>query len=83
MAVHEITEHSDGSAEEWHSFSAEEWDRYMSWLQRGGSHAHPDLNDAARHWETEVRDREERTVNALGAVFAVAQYDPRFVLEVR
>lgn len=81
MAVHEITEHPDGSAEEYHSFSAEEWREFSEWLARGGTHAHPDMNAAVQHWTTETA-RQDRTTNALAAVFAVAQYDRRFKLEV-
>lgn len=79
MAVHEITEHPDGSADEYHSFSADEWHTFSEWLKRGGTHAHPDMTASVQHWKTDTA-RQERTTNALADVFAVAQYDRRFKL---
>lgn len=82
MAVHEINERPDGTVDESHAFSAEEWNAFSEWLERGGRHAHPDMDAAVQRWEAETA-REARTVNALTAVFAVAQWDPRFRLEAR
>jgi hypothetical protein len=83
MAVHEINERPDGTVDEFHEFSAEEWADLADRLAPGGAGDHHSVYQFARRGELTANDAENRTVRALSIVFAVAQYDPRFRLEAR
>lgn len=83
MAVHEINERPDGTADEYHEFSAEEWAAVADRLAPSGSGAHRSVYRFSRGDDSTVNEVEDRTVKALSVVFAVAQHDHRFRLEAR